>query len=48
LLDNNDIRGQRAMHLAPGTTIQFGCTLLRLTTLGFESGNSVPVRADGS
>ena len=48
LLDNNDIRGQRAMHLAPGTTIQFGCTLLRLTTLGSESGNCVPTQADGS
>ncbi|HEY5866909.1 MAG TPA: FHA domain-containing protein [Candidatus Tectomicrobia bacterium] len=48
LLDNNDIRGQRAMHLAPGTSIQFGCTLLRLTTLGSENGNSVPARADGA
>ena len=48
LLDNSDIRGQRAMPLAPGTTIQCGRTLLRLTALEPESGNSIQARADGS
>jgi hypothetical protein len=48
LLDNSDIRGQRAMHLAPGTTIRFGHTLLRLTALESESGSSVQASVDGS
>ena len=48
LLDNSDIRGQRAMHLAPGTTIQFGGTLLKLTVREAENGNSMPASADGS
>ena len=34
LLENSNIRGQRAMQLAPGTIIQFGHTLLRLTSTG--------------
>ena len=48
LLENSNIRGQRAMQLAPGTIIQFGYTLLRLTTLGSENGTSVPASADGA
>jgi pSer/pThr/pTyr-binding forkhead associated (FHA) protein len=47
LLENSDIRGQRAMYLAPGCTIQFGRTLLRLTILESESGNRMPASADG-
>ena len=42
LLDDSDIRGQRAMHLAPGTTIRFGCTLLKLTALESEIGEQCP------
>jgi FHA domain-containing protein len=48
LLDNSDIRGQRAMHLIPGSTIRFGHTLLKLTTLESENGYSMPASADGS
>ena len=47
-LDDSDIRGQRAMHVAPGTTIRFGHTLLRLTALESESRNSVQASAEGS
>jgi len=47
-LDDSDIRGQRAMHLAPGTTIRFGCTLLRLTALESEIEHSVQTSAEGS
>jgi len=45
VLGNSNIRGQRAIRLAPGTRIQFGCTVLRLTTLAPESGESAHTRA---
>jgi FHA domain-containing protein len=48
LLDQREIRGQRAIYLAPGTTIRLGRTLLRLTTLESASGDSVQASANGS
>ena len=46
ILGESNIRGQRAIRLAPGTTIQFGRTLLRLTALAPESGASAQASAD--
>jgi hypothetical protein len=46
-LGDSNIRGQRAIRLAPGTPIQFGCTVLVLTVLAPESGESAQARADG-
>jgi pSer/pThr/pTyr-binding forkhead associated (FHA) protein len=45
VLGDNNIRGQRAIRLAPGTKIQFGRTVLMLTTLAPESGESAHTRA---
>jgi hypothetical protein len=45
VLGDNNIRGQHAIHLAPGTQIQFGRTVLMLTTLAPESGESAHTRA---
>jgi hypothetical protein len=47
LLDDHDIRGQRAVHLAPGSTIRFGCTLLQLTALESASRNNAQTSAEG-
>jgi len=40
VLGESNIRGQRALRLTPGTTIRFGRTVLRLTALAPESGES--------
>jgi FHA domain len=45
VLSDNNIRGQRAIRLAPGTKIQFGRTVLMFTTLAPESGESAHTRA---
>ena len=45
VLGDNNIRGQHAIRLAPGTQIQFGRTVLMLTTLAPESGESAHTRA---
>jgi FHA domain len=45
VLSDNNIRGQRAIRLTPGTKIQFGRTVLMLTTLAPESGESAHTRA---
>ena len=45
LLDDSNIRGQRAIRLAPGTTIRFGRTVLMLTALAPESGESAHTSA---
>jgi len=46
ILGARNIRGQRALRLVPGTTIQFGRTVLRLTALAPESGERAQARAD--
>jgi 3',5'-cyclic-nucleotide phosphodiesterase len=46
MLGASNIRGQRAIRLAPGATIRFGHTVLMFTVLAPESGESAPARAD--
>ena len=46
VLGDSNIRGQHAIRLAPGTKIQFGCTVLMLTALAPESGESAQASAD--
>jgi hypothetical protein len=46
VLDESNIRGQRALRLTPGTTIQFGRTVLMLTALALESGESTQASPD--
>jgi len=46
VLSESNIRGQRAIRLALGTTIRFGCTVLMLTALAPESGESAQANAD--
>jgi len=46
VLDDSNIQGQRAIRLAPGTKIRFGSTVLMLTALAPESGESAQVSAD--
>ena len=46
VLGDSHIRGQRAIRLALGTTIRFGCTVLMLTALAPESGESAQASAD--
>jgi hypothetical protein len=46
VLGDSNIRGQRAIHLAPGTKIRFGSTVLMLTALAPESGESPQASAD--
>ena len=45
VLDEGNIQGQRAMRLTPGASIRFGETVLMLTTLAPESGESAHTRA---
>ena len=45
VLGDSNIRGQRAIRLAPGTKIQFGRTVLMLTALAPESGESAHTSA---
>ena len=40
VLDENNIQGQRAIRLTPGTKIRFGHTVVMLTVLAPESGES--------
>jgi len=47
VLGEKNIRDQRAIRLAPGTKIQFGSTVLMLTALTPEGGESAQTRADG-
>jgi hypothetical protein len=44
VLDESNIRNQRSIRLAPGTKIQFGRTVLMLTALAPESGESAHAR----
>src|SRR5215471_4301170 len=46
VLGDSNIRDQRAMHLAPGATIRFGNTVLMLTALTPESGESAQASVD--
>jgi len=46
VLGDSNIRGQRSIHLAPGTTIRFGSTVLMLTALAPESGESAQASVD--
>jgi len=46
VLGDSNIRDQRAMRLAPGTTIRFGSTVLMLTALAPESGESAQASVD--
>ena len=46
VLGDSNIRGQRAIRLALGTKIQFGCTVLMLAALTPESGESAQANAD--
>jgi hypothetical protein len=45
VLGDNNIRGQHAIRLAPGTKIQFGRTVLMITTCAPESRESAHTRA---
>jgi FHA domain-containing protein len=44
VMDAGNIRNQRSIRLAPGTKIQFGSTVLMLTALAPESGESAHAR----
>ena len=46
VLGDSNIRGQRAIHLAPGSKIRFGRTVLMFTALAPESGASTQASAD--
>jgi pSer/pThr/pTyr-binding forkhead associated (FHA) protein len=46
VLGDSNIRGQRAIRLALGTKIQFGRTVLMLTALTSESGESAQASAE--
>jgi hypothetical protein len=46
VLGDSNIRDQRAMRLAPGATIRFGNTVLMLTALTPESGESAQASVD--
>ncbi len=46
VLGESNIRGQRARRLTPGTTIRFGRTVLMLTALARESGESTQASPD--
>jgi FHA domain len=48
VLGDSNIRGQHAIRLASGTKIQFGRTVLMLTALAPESGESAQASADGT
>jgi len=46
VLGESNIRGQRALRLTPGITIRFGRTVLMLTALARESGESTQASPD--